>query len=205
MEKLPELTHYLAVYGYYAVFLFVFLQQIGVPNPITNEFVLIFCGYLSYTATLNFYKIIGVAVVADFVGTMLLFFVFYFFSQWIISHSPKWLPLKGQAIENLKTRVANKGEWGIFAARMTPFLRGYVSVVAGMLTIKRKAFSLTVIISALLWNTAFVLTGRLLGPYWDTVLRKSGLIQNILLIILLIVILVFAGKYFQRKQLEKEK
>jgi membrane protein DedA with SNARE-associated domain len=203
MDKLPELANYLAHYGYYAVFLFVFLQELGVPNPITNELVLMFCGYLSYTHTLNFYKVILVAITADFTGTCILFFIFYFFSKWLIDHSPKWLPLTGETIERLKKRFLKRGMRSIFIGRLTPFLRGYVSIAAGMLHVNRKAFLGTVIISAITWSGGLVLLGRLMGPYWNVVLRERGLVENIILFAVLIIIIIFIGRYFQRKQLQQ--
>ncbi|MGP8213942.1 MAG: DedA family protein [Bacteroidia bacterium] len=204
MEKLPELAFYLSKYGYYAVFLFVFLQELGVPNPITNELVLIFCGYLSSTGTLNFYKVILVAISADFIGTSILFFIFYSFSKWLIDHSPKWLPLTGETIEKLKKRVLRRGNRSVFIGRLTPFLRGYVSIAAGMLHVDRKAFLGTVILSAITWSGGLVLLGRLIGPYWNVMLREKGVISNVALFVVAIIVIMFIGRYFQRKQLEED-
>ncbi len=202
MDKLPELAFYLTKYGYYAIFLLVFIQELGIPNPITNELVLIFCGYLSYTGTLNFYKVIIVAISADFIGTTILFFIFYSFSKWLIEHSPKWLPLTGETIEKLKKKLLKRGNRSVFIGRLTPFLRGYVSVAAGMLHVKPKAFLGTVIISAITWSGGLVLLGRLIGPYWNQMIKERGVIENISIVIVLIVIITFVGKYFNRKQLQ---
>ncbi|HTB07058.1 MAG TPA: DedA family protein [Bacteroidia bacterium] len=204
MDKISQLADYFAQYGYYAIFICVFLQEIGIPNPITNEFVLIFCGYLSYKGSLNIYEVILVAVSADFIGTILLFFVFYFFSKWLIDHSPKWLPLTGDKIEILKKRVLRNGQRSIFMGRMTPFVRGYVSVAAGMLNVGHKAFIGTVIVSAIIWNAGLVVLGRLIGPYWNIMLKESGVIEKVVLIIVLIAVILFIGRYFKRKQLERD-
>jgi len=201
MDKLPELAFYLAKYGYYAIFLLVFIQELGIPNPITNELVLIFCGYLSYTGTLSFYKVILVAISADFIGTSILFFIFFSFSKWLTDHSPKWLPLNGETIEKLKTRLLRRGNRSVFIGRLTPFLRGYVSVAAGMLHVKPQTFLGTVIISAVTWSGGLVLLGRLIGPYWNQMIKESGLISNIVLIVVLIIVIMFIGRYFQRRQL----
>jgi len=202
MDKLPELAFYLTKYGYYAIFLLVFIQELGIPNPITNELVLIFCGYLSYTGTLNFSKVILVAILADFMGTTILFFIFYSFSKWLIEHSPKWLPLTGETIEKLKKRLLRRGNRSVFIGRLTPFLRGYVSIAAGMLHVKPKAFLGTVIISAITWSGGLVLLGRLIGPYWNQMIKERGVIENISIVIVLIVIITFVGRYFNRKQLQ---
>jgi membrane protein DedA with SNARE-associated domain len=42
----PELILYITKYGYIAIFVLIFLQEIGAPNPIPNEFVLLYSGYL---------------------------------------------------------------------------------------------------------------------------------------------------------------
>lgn len=204
MEKIPELACYITTYGYVAVFLFVFLQELGVPNPVTNELVLIFCGYLAYTHVLNFYKVIAVSVSADFIGTSILYFIFYSFSKWITEHSPRWLPITGKTIERLKKHVLRRGLLSIYLGRLTPFLRGYVSVAAGMVHIPRKTFLTTVILSAITWSGGLVVLGFLLGPYWNSVLQKAGIIENILLLVAVIVVVTFTGRYFARRQLENE-
>ncbi|MGP8213943.1 MAG: DedA family protein [Bacteroidia bacterium] len=204
MDTLPQLAFYLAKYGYYAIFILVFLQQIGVPNPVTNELVLVFCGYLSYTKTLNIYEAIFAAIMADVAGSIIIFFAFYSFSKWLIDHSPRWLPLSGEWIEKIKNRVLSRGHYSIFISRMTPFLRGYISVAAGMLNLNRKAFTGTVIISAILWNGGLILIGRLIGPYWSEMSGAGGIIKNILILIAVLVAVIIIGKYFQKKQLEEK-
>jgi membrane protein DedA with SNARE-associated domain len=204
MDSLHQLSLYLTDHGYYAIFILVFLQQIGVPNPVTNELVLIFCGYLSYSNTLNLYKTILVAVTADIISSSLVFFVFYFFSKWLINHSPKWLPLTGDKIERLKAKVLKRGQRGIFIGRLTPIIRGYVPVVAGMLNINRKAFLGTLVVSSTVWNAGLVLLGLFLGPYWSQIAGKTSLIQGIIIVGAVVLIIMYVGRYFQRKQLKEE-
>lgn len=175
MDKLQELNNFIVHYGYVAIFLFVFLQELGVPNPTTNELVLLFSGYLTYTGVFSFTKVILVAVTADFMGTAILYFTFYALSKnYIFSNTPRWLEKLAAKLENLKQRINEGKKWGIFVGRLTPFLRGYISVAAGTLQIKPKAFLSTVLLSALTWSGGLVLTGRLLGPYWHELAEKNG-------------------------------
>jgi membrane protein DedA with SNARE-associated domain len=50
----PSLSAYILKYGYMAIFSLVFLQEIGVPNPVPNELVLLFSGYLTSIGQLHF-------------------------------------------------------------------------------------------------------------------------------------------------------
>ncbi len=46
---MPEdVVYYVTRYGYLAIFILVFLQEIGMPNPFPNELLLIFSGYLTF-------------------------------------------------------------------------------------------------------------------------------------------------------------
>jgi membrane protein DedA with SNARE-associated domain len=201
MDKIHELTHFIAHYGYLAIFILVFLQEIGVPNPATNEVMLMFGGYLSYSHSLSIFKVILVVITADVTGTCILFFTFYFFGNWLISHKPKWLQVKSTAIDRLKRHLSSKGQWSIFVGRLTPFLRGYVSVAAGILHIKPQKFLATVSLSALIWGGGFVVLGWIIAPYWNIAVDKLGIIENIVLILLVILAITLTGRYIIKQKL----
>lgn len=196
----PELASFIGEYGYAAIFFLVFLQEIGVPNPVPNELVLLFCGYLASTGVLQFPLVFLSAVSADFIGTSLLYSVFYFSGHYILDHKPRWLPISQSNIEKLSERISRRGRWGILLGRFVPYLRGYVSVAAGLLQIKPKIFLTSVIVSALVWSGGYVFAGKLMGPYWDRFTDALGGINIVLLAIVGIIIAVFLFRHFKRKR-----
>jgi len=169
MDGLSELVIYIERYGYIIIFLCVFLQEIGVPNPITNELVLLFCGFLAYENILNIFKVFLVSVAGDLIGTCLLYAVFYFFSKWLILHGPGWLHLNGKKMQKLKVKISRKGFPAIITGRMIPFIRGYISVAAGILRIKPRIYLPSVIFSALIWSGGLVMFGMFFGHYLESV------------------------------------
>src|SRR5208337_4176495 len=94
-----ELSIYVTRYGYMAIFLLVILQELGVPNPVTNEFVLLFSGYLAFSGVLNLWLVCLTAVSADCVGTTILYAVFYVFGEYIMDHRPSWFPISPANID----------------------------------------------------------------------------------------------------------
>ncbi len=200
MDKLQYLSSFILQYGYLAIFLFVFLQELGIPNPITNELVLIFSGYLAYTGVLSLTKVILSAISADFIGTSILYFIFYGLSKhYFFKNTPHWLEKFVARLEKLKKRVENGNIWTIFLGRLTPFLRGYISVAAGTLQIKPKVFLTTVLLSAITWSGGLVLTGKLLGPYWKEVVKRIGTFESVAVIILFVITMLILGKYVSRR------
>jgi membrane protein DedA with SNARE-associated domain len=194
-----ELAHYIAKYGYQAIFLLVLLQELGVPNPVTNEFVLLFSGYLAFSGVLNLWLVLLMAVSADCIGTTILYAVFYRFGEYITEHRPRWFPVSPTHIGRIANRISKRQRWGIYVGRLIPFLRGYSSVAAGILLIGPRVFIPAVIVSAITWSGGYVIAGKLLGPYWKQVAAKMGGVESLVLIATLIVIAAVVGRAVVRK------
>jgi membrane protein DedA with SNARE-associated domain len=177
-----QLTHYISEFGYAAIFLIVFLQELGVPNPVTNEFVLLFSGYLAFSGVLNFWLVFLTAVSADFIGTTLLYALFYRCGAWIVEHRAKWIPVSPARLERIANRISTRRRWSIYVARLVPFLRGYASVGAGLMSIPPKVFMPAVVVSAVTWSGGYVTAGRLLGPYWDRAASRIGSVEVAVLV-----------------------
>jgi len=185
-----ELVIYILKYGYFAIFVFVFSQEIGLPNPIPNELVLLFSGYLAFMGLLKLPLVILAAVLADSTGTSILYLVFYFFGNFILQHKPRWLPIPVKSITRLQERISKNGLMGIYLGRLTPFIRGYTSVIAGLLQIKPKVFAPIALITATIWATMYVMAGILLGPFWSRVAPNVTSIKYIMLLVFSTIILI---------------
>ncbi len=186
----PEVISFITNYGYLSIFIIVFSQEMGIPNPIPNELILLFCGYLSTKGILHLPILIIVAVLADSVGTSILYFIFYFFGKKILKNKPRWFPLSTDAINRLSVRLAKGKPWKIYLCRLAPFLRGYTSIITGLLQMKPKLFLPIAFLSALTWSSFYLITGRLLGPYWNIAGNKLGQMKYPILITALILLII---------------
>ena len=200
----PQLTHYITEYGYLAIFLIVFLQEIGIPTIVPNEISLLFFGYLAYTHTLNLFVILGLVIFADISGTALLYLLFYYFGKFLKKHKPRWLAVPSARIAKLRKRIEDRGSWGIFLGRMTPFVRAYTSVIAGLLRINAKEYLTMVVLSALCWTGSYVIIGWFLGPSWEKLASKINSVSEFVIILsVLIVLSVFVSAFIKRKKAKK--
>lgn len=183
-----EVVYYVTNYGYLAIFVLIFLQEIGMPNPFPNELLLIFSGYLSYKGLLSYPSVILTALIADFTGTNILYFLFYYAGTFIIQRKPKWIPVSAGMIKKLSTRISAGGKFSIFFFRLTPFTRGYASVITGLLQIKPKTFLPIAFLSALSWAIIYVSTGIFIGPFWSVFIQHLGGFKYIMLSMLVVLI-----------------
>lgn len=185
-----ELVIYILKYGYLAIFVLVFSQEIGLPNPIPNEFVLVFSGYLTFMGLLKLPLVILAVILADFTGTGILYVVFYISGAYILNHKPRWLPIPVKSILKVQERISKNGLAGIYLGRLTPFIRGYTSVIAGLLQIRPKVFALIALVTATVWATLYVSAGVLLGPFWNHIAPNVTSIKYIMLLIFTTILLI---------------
>lgn len=196
-----SLVHFITAYGYWAIFWLIFLQEIGVPNPVSNELVLLFSGSLAFTGLLSFPLIFLTAVFADILGAAVLYFVFYFGGTAIIRNKPKWLPISQEHIDQLKAPIAKYRKWGIFFGRLLPFARGYAAVAAGLFGIKPLDFFIAVVASALVWSGGFVTLGAVFGKYIAQVENTTLGVEKILVgAVLITIITLIIRRLLQKKK-----
>jgi membrane protein DedA with SNARE-associated domain len=200
-----EVVNFVASYGYLAIFVLIFLQEIGMPNPFPNELLLLFTGYLTFTGLLSLPLVILTAISADFIGTNILYFIFLNTGSFIIQNKPRWLPLSDKLIERLSAKISKGGILSIYIFRVTPFTRGYASVITGLLQIKPKVFLPIALISASTWALVYVIIGRLIGPYWNLFTQNINNFSYIMIGVLVIVLCFMVILYFSKKDSFKTK
>jgi membrane protein DedA with SNARE-associated domain len=195
-----NVVYYVTTYGYLAIFILVFLQEIGLPNPFPNELLLIFSGYLTFMKILFLPFVILTALSADFIAANILYFMFYKTGSFILRKKPKWIPLSEKMIDRLSAKISKGGNVNIFIFRVTPFTRGYTSVISGLIRIQPKIYLPIIVFSGLTWAALWVITGHLIGPFWNLFEQETGSFKIIMLIVLAIAFCLVSLKYFLRKR-----
>jgi membrane protein DedA with SNARE-associated domain len=170
------------------------------PNPFPNELLLIFSGYLSFKGLLYLPYVILTVVFADFIGTNILYFLFYSAGAYIMQKKPKWMPLSYKMISRLTDKISKGGQLRIYIFRVTPFTRGYTSVITGLLQIKPAVFLPIAFISGLTWAMIYVVIGYYIGPSWELFAVNIGNLKYLLLVILALIISAFLFVYIMRRR-----
>lgn len=164
---ISELNSAIIENGYWAILLLVFLQEVGVPSPVPNELVLLFSGYLVFRESLSFSVVVVSAVAGDLLGSTILYIAFYYFGEFILSKLPARFPLSRNKIDRLSLKLNRHGRYGIFVGRVSPFIRGYVSVLCGFIRFSPRRFSLILLSSAVVWSVFYVAVGYCIAPVWS--------------------------------------
>ena len=155
------ITEYISAYGYLAIFAVILLLELGMPG-LPNELVLFYFGFISHKAGLSFPFVISLAIMADMIGSFLLYLLFYHGKEWLMRIKPAWLPVPVKKITSLKQKIIAKNGAPIFLAKLTPFIRGYLPVVAGLLRVNHALYGRVIFCTAIIWTGGWVTAGWLL-------------------------------------------
>ncbi len=155
------LLPYFITYGYLAIFCIILLQELGMPG-LPNELVLFYFGYISREATLVYPIVIVLVITADMLGSISLFLIFYHGRKIIASISPKWIRLPVKKLVVLRNKLKKHNGRNILLAKLTPFVRGYLPVAAGLLKIDTNLYARVIAVSAVVWSGGWVTAGWLL-------------------------------------------
>lgn len=161
------LEQFLTDYGYWAVFVLMFIEEAGVPLPLPNEVALMYVGYLAYQGKLD-PNIAGlVATLGATGGSGLLYFIAKRGGRPLIHRFGRLIHVTDERLDHAERVVAKWGPISIPIARLTPGLRIATTIIAGVLNVSYKVVILAVVGVSLVWSYFWVHLGRALGDRWE--------------------------------------
>jgi membrane protein DedA with SNARE-associated domain len=103
-------------------------------------------------------------------------------------------------VDKAEEWFARHGAKAVFFGRMVPLVRSMISVPAG---VERMSFVLFLALTAagsLIWNSAFVLAGYVLGDNWHVVEQYAGIASKLVLAAVVLAVVVFVTRRIARRR-----
>ena len=196
-----SLTSLVATYGLLAIFVTMAGESAGLP--ISSEIVVPLGGALASQGKLNFVLVVLVSSVANLAGSLIAFWLTRRYGERVVlSRAGRWAGLSRGHL-----RLANRffdrfGLWAVFAGRLLPIVRTYISFPAGLSKIGYVRFTLATMAGAIPWNFALAYAGYKLGQHYETVAATLG--PFAIPIAIGVVILLGVAWWFGRRMGEEE-
>jgi membrane protein DedA with SNARE-associated domain len=89
-------------------------------------------------------------------------------------------------VEKSEDWFKRHGGKAVFFGRMVPVFRSFISIPAGVERMPIWMFALYTTLGSLIWNTAFILAGYVLGENWTVVERYSGVFTMVVIAALVV-------------------
>jgi len=179
-------NHLISTYGYWAVFVFVAAESLGVPIP--GETALIAAGaYAGQTHRLSPWVIFVVAMVAAVVGNLIGYAIGYKGGFALATRYGRKVRLDERKLKVGRYVLDRQGGKVIFFGRFVSILRTYIAFLAGTVRMDWRRFALATVAAAIVWAGAYT---TLAYEGAKTLKRLSGTVD---LVVAGVAVLVVVG------------
>ncbi|MEV0699163.1 DedA family protein [Saccharopolyspora sp. NPDC050389] len=162
--------------------------------PIPSEVILPLAGFAASRGTMSLPGAILWTTLGSLVGAVVL----YYLGAWLGRDRTRTiaakLPLvKVSDVDRTEAWFARHGTKAVFLGRMVPIFRSFISLPAGVKRMPMPAFLVLTALGSLIWNTALVLAGYLLGQSWWIVESYVGIFQKVVIVAVVVAVVWFVA------------
>jgi membrane protein DedA with SNARE-associated domain len=175
------LTSFIGDHGLYAVFALMLIDSV---LPAASELVMLYAGVLASGALpgqdvvlfghridSHFWGYVAVAaagVAGQTVGSIIGWAIGLYGGRPLVERHGRWLHLGPDNLDRAERWFDRWGDWAVFLGRMTPVIRSFVSIPAGIARMPLGRFTLYSVLGTIPWCFGIAGAGWALGSSWET-------------------------------------
>src|SRR5712692_4986624 len=187
-NSLQLIEHYMLVYGYWAVFFGVMLENAGVPVP--GETILLVAGYFASTGEFNIALVMMIAASGAVVGDNIGFAIGHHYGRGFLLRAGRFFFLTPKRFAHMEDYFATHGNKTILVARFITGLRVFAALLAGASKMPWRVFVVYNVAGAILWSVVITMLGYLFGQSLPLLVKWVGRTGTFLLIAAIIVAII---------------
>ena len=186
-------------FGYWAVLLFVLVEDFGIPLP--GETVLIAASVYAGAGRLNVVAVGVTGFIAAVMGDNIGFAIGHYGGRALVLRWGRYVRLTGERLDKAEAFFDRHGAWIITVARFIEGLRQANGIIAGIVGLRWLRFLAFNALGAALWVGTWVTLGYLAGSHIDTIYHYITLYSSYVLIALA----VFLAAYIAWRMLRRRR
>ena len=176
------------VYGYWAVFFGVMLENAGVPVP--GETILLIAGYFAATGEFHLALVMLVAATGAVIGDNIGFAIGHHYGRGILLRFGRFLFLTPKRVKHMEDYFRSHGNKTILVARFITGLRVFAALLAGASKMPWRVFFMYNVAGAVLWSVVITTLGYLFGQSLPLLVKWVGRSGTILLVAAIVIAVV---------------
>jgi membrane protein DedA with SNARE-associated domain len=164
------LDHFLANYGYFAIF---FLLMLGIVGPlIPDDTILVLSGIAIHRGQLHLGATIAVAYAGSLCGITLSYTLGHTGAIYVLERFPPVERWVNRHLPQVQKWFERYGKWTLFFGYFIAGVRHFTALAAGMSKVRLKTFALYAYPGGLAWVISFISIGYFLGAEWEQIRHR---------------------------------
>jgi membrane-associated protein len=155
---------FLRQHGLLAAFVYLLVEEAGVPVPVPGDLLMLLLGVQASEGRVMLWQAVAVLEVATVLGATLLYVAARWAGRGLVYRYGRYLRLTPQRLETAERWLRRYGRVAVVVGRLFPGLRIITAVACGVLDMPARQFLPAMALGALLYITAYTLTGYYFGP-----------------------------------------
>jgi len=176
-----SVTTFIGDHGLYAVFLLMLVDSV---LPAASELVMLYAGVVASGALAgqhvvlfghridsHFWGYVAMSlagVAGQTVGSIIGWAIGLYGGRPLVERHGRWLHLGPENLDRAEDWFDRWGDWAVFLGRMTPVVRSFVSIPAGLARMPLGRFTLYSALGTIPWCFGIAGAGWALGSSWET-------------------------------------
>lgn len=190
------LDHFLANYGYFAIF---FLLMLGIVGPlIPDDTILVLSGLAVHRGQLQLGTTIAVAYAGSLCGITLSYTLGRTGAIYVLERFPPVERWVNRHLPQVQKWFERYGKWTLFFGYFIAGVRHFTALAAGMSNVRLKTFALFAWPGGLAWVISFISIGYFLGAEWEQIHRRFN--RGALIGAALVAAIALIAWYLRRKK-----
>ena len=188
-----SLTSYVRDHGVYAVFI---LMMIDAVLPTFSELVMLVggavaAGAFGATVTLfgaeiptGFWSYVVIALagtIGYLVGSLAGWWIGVHGGRPLLERRGRWFHLTPEKLDRAEAWFDRYEDWAVFLGRVTPVVRSFVSIPAGVFRVPLGRYTVLTLIGSALWCFTFAAVGWALGSRYESFHHSFGYVEYLVI------------------------
>ncbi len=163
LVSLEALEEFASSYGYWAVFLGIMLENLGLPLP--GEATVLVGGFLAGRGDLSLWGVLGCAIAGAIVGNNFGYWVGYYGGWPLILRVSRLFRIQEERLLDIKHRFSLNAARAVFFGRFVTLLRIFAGPLAGIVEMPYLRFMVYNVLGAVIWASVVVGVADVAGQF----------------------------------------
>jgi membrane protein DedA with SNARE-associated domain len=155
---------FLAQHGVLAAFVYLAVEEAGVPIPVPGDFLMLTLGVRAREGAISLWQVIAAMEAGTVLGSTLLYLIARRGGRGVVERYGRFIGIKPQQLDRAQAQLNRHGATAVFLGRLLPGLRVVTAIACGIFCVPFRVFFPAMALGGLLYIFGYTLLGYFAGP-----------------------------------------